>query len=130
MTSALNFRCAGTASTSSASSTYGGLQSDSQATAAIVAAAGPPPNSNTVARKPATIVSASADHEPKRNSDIGSSATARKCSRNGPRAISAIAITQKRSVANRPAKNEKYGRMAAARATAAATICGTYVAGE
>lgn len=46
------------------------------------------------------------------------------------RQTKARAATAKSSVANRPAKNEKNGRTLAARATAAATICGTYVAGE
>src|SRR5436189_27220 len=71
--------------TSIAMKTYGGLQSDSHATAATIAASSPRPGarrlaiarrSSADARNAATIVSASADHEPKRNSAIGSSAAA------------------------------------------------------
>src|SRR5438046_1655241 len=134
-------RDTGAASTSSAMRTYGGLQSDSQATATTIAASWRDVgaasltiarSSSAEGRNAATIVSASADHDPKRNSAIGSSATASKCARNAgaARQMSATATTAKHSVASRPAKNEKYGRTLAARDTAAATICGTYVAGE
>src|SRR5207253_643687 len=132
--SATKRRGTGAASTSNAMRTYGGLQSDSQATAATIAASWREVSaaSLTIARSSsaevtnaATIVSASADHDPKRNSAIGSSAAASNCVRNAgaARQMSTIAATQNSSVASRPAKNEKYGRTLAARDTAAATIC-------
>src|SRR5947209_5327269 len=75
ITSAMNRRRAGTASTRSARSAYGGLQSDSQATAATIAAAWRGVGTLDVtialsrraeATNAVTMVIASADHDPKR----------------------------------------------------------------
>src|SRR5438067_12932545 len=117
MMSATKRRDTGAATTSSAMRTYGGLQSDSQATATTIAASSRrvtarsltiARSSSAEVRNAATIVSASADHDPKRNNAIGNSATASKCMRNAgaARQTSATAMTAKNSAASRPAKNE------------------------